>query len=635
MKDLIRHILREHTSEIGETRKISTPEFIEKAKEVHGDKYDYSKVDYKGNKEKVIINCPVHGDFLQAPQSHISQKAGCPKCSGKAEWTDDEIRDEAQKYDARLKFYKGNPRAYGAAKRRGEDFFNDVTSHMIIPHSGRKPPKWTDKKIKQEISKYSSLADLRNSEPGLYGALLRKGEEEFNELTKGLDKKRGKYSDEELENIAKQYTSASEFQKGNQGALAVARERGKDFFERITKHFVKKVREPYTFDEIKKIASKYEHIGEFQKGDSSAYTVARNRGWIGDVTKHMTPLLIHWTYEMVKELAKNFETKKDFREKYDNAYNWMLKNLTEDQFKDVFSHIKNIGNLHKRLIYVFEFPDNSVYVGLTFNPEKRKGQHYKALNSAVRKYIELSGLEPIFKEVTDYMSQEDAVKAEELVEKRYKDEGWKILNVSKTGALGSVIVKWNLDTVKDEALKYKTRTEFSKKSPSAYGAAKKNGWYDEVTNHMSKSKTQKRNFDDIKNVALKYKSPEEFREKDYGAYQAARKNGWYQEVTKHMKRYGSIYDDYEYVKKEALKYNNPADFKKNSLGAYKSAFRNKWYKDLTSHFVKNVPSKWSLDNLKKEANKYKNKKSFRLGSPNAYQTAYKNGVLDQITSHMR
>lgn len=550
-------------------------------------------------------------------------------------WTEDEIRDEAQKYDARLKFYKGNPRAYGAAKRRGNDFFNDVTSHMIEPHSGRKPMKWTDEKIKQEISKYSSLVDLRNSESGLYGALLRKNEEEFNELTKGLDKKRGRYSDEELENIAKQYTSYSEFQKGNNGALAVAKDRGKDFFERITKHFVRKVREPYTLDELRQIASKYKTLGDFQNTDAGAYNVARSKGnfFFKEITAHMVQVN-YWDYQKVEDLAKKYNTKKEFMKAHGGAYNWALSKLSENEFKKIFSHFKSIGNMHKRMIYAFEFSDKSVYVGLTFNPEKRKGQHFKGLNSAVKKYIELTGIQPVFKEVTDYMSQEDAVKAEESVEKRYKDEGWKILNVSKTGALGSVIVKWNLDTVRDEALKYKTRSEFSEKSPSAYGAAKKNGWYDEVTSHMPKSKTQKRDFDDIKNVASKYKSPEEFREKDYGAYQAARKNGWYEEVTKHMKRYGSIYDDYNYVKKEALKYNNPADFQKNSLGAYKSAFRNKWYKDLTSHFIRNAPSKWSLDNLKKEANKYENKKSFRLGSPNAYQTAYKNGVLDQITKHM-
>ena len=57
MKELIRHILREHTREIGESKKLTTPEFIEKAKVIHGNKYDYSKVDYKGNAKNVEIIC--------------------------------------------------------------------------------------------------------------------------------------------------------------------------------------------------------------------------------------------------------------------------------------------------------------------------------------------------------------------------------------------------------------------------------------------------------------------------------------------------------------------------------------------------------------------------------------------------
>ncbi len=46
--------------------KLTTEEFIAKAKAVHGDKYDYSKVDYKGNKDPVIIICPKHGEFSWA-----------------------------------------------------------------------------------------------------------------------------------------------------------------------------------------------------------------------------------------------------------------------------------------------------------------------------------------------------------------------------------------------------------------------------------------------------------------------------------------------------------------------------------------------------------------------------------------
>ena len=51
----------------------STETFISKAKKIHNSKYDYSKVDYKGEKEKIIIICPEHGEFIQEPNSHLSK----------------------------------------------------------------------------------------------------------------------------------------------------------------------------------------------------------------------------------------------------------------------------------------------------------------------------------------------------------------------------------------------------------------------------------------------------------------------------------------------------------------------------------------------------------------------------------
>lgn len=46
-------------------RKYKITEFIEKSKKIHGDKYDYSKVDYKNSKTGVKIICPIHGDFFR------------------------------------------------------------------------------------------------------------------------------------------------------------------------------------------------------------------------------------------------------------------------------------------------------------------------------------------------------------------------------------------------------------------------------------------------------------------------------------------------------------------------------------------------------------------------------------------
>lgn len=56
-------------------------EFIKKANRIHNNKYDYSQVNYINNRKKVCIICPVHGEFWQNPDSHINKKCGCYKCS--------------------------------------------------------------------------------------------------------------------------------------------------------------------------------------------------------------------------------------------------------------------------------------------------------------------------------------------------------------------------------------------------------------------------------------------------------------------------------------------------------------------------------------------------------------------------
>ena len=58
----------------------STEDFIEKARSVHGDKYDYSKVEYRNNRNKITIICPIHGEFEQTPYSHL-EGHGCFPCS--------------------------------------------------------------------------------------------------------------------------------------------------------------------------------------------------------------------------------------------------------------------------------------------------------------------------------------------------------------------------------------------------------------------------------------------------------------------------------------------------------------------------------------------------------------------------
>lgn len=60
-------------------RTVTTESFIAEAKEIYGNRYDYSRVEYKNRDHRVTIICPVHGEFQMYAREHLDGK-GCPKC---------------------------------------------------------------------------------------------------------------------------------------------------------------------------------------------------------------------------------------------------------------------------------------------------------------------------------------------------------------------------------------------------------------------------------------------------------------------------------------------------------------------------------------------------------------------------
>lgn len=145
--------------------KLTTSKFIEKAVLVHGDKYDYSQTTYLGNDKKVEILCREHGVFLQRANDHLSKKAGCPECGGVARYTTDKFVNKAKKVHGELYDYSdteykntetkvniscrehgkflqtphdhlqgaGCPHCAGVARSSTEDFVKKAT----LIHSGR------------------------------------------------------------------------------------------------------------------------------------------------------------------------------------------------------------------------------------------------------------------------------------------------------------------------------------------------------------------------------------------------------------------------------------------------------------------------------------------------------------------
>lgn len=115
-------------------KKMTNQEFINRCKIIHANKYDYSKVVYINNLTKVIITCPVHGDFMQTPDCHLEGK-GCRKCAQKYKPTNEEFINAAKKvhddtYDYTKTVYKSNKSNVIITCRKHGDFKQIARSHL-------------------------------------------------------------------------------------------------------------------------------------------------------------------------------------------------------------------------------------------------------------------------------------------------------------------------------------------------------------------------------------------------------------------------------------------------------------------------------------------------------------------------
>ena len=118
------------------SKKKTTEQFIEEARLIHGDKYDYSKVEYENNKKPVCIICPEHGEFWQAPQNHLSQKQGCPLCNHRSyKYTTEEFIQRARevhgnKYDySKVVYETGRKKVCIICPEHGE-FWQTPQKHL-------------------------------------------------------------------------------------------------------------------------------------------------------------------------------------------------------------------------------------------------------------------------------------------------------------------------------------------------------------------------------------------------------------------------------------------------------------------------------------------------------------------------
>lgn len=142
---------------IGEKKKMSLDLFIEKSKQIHKDKYDYSKVNYVNAKVKVCIICSEHGEFWQTPDNHLQGK-GCIKCGH--EYVNSLKLQSLKAFKKKVQEKYGdmfliNDNTYKNSSTKMEIFCKKHGSFMVTPNNflrGHKCPRCNDSKLETEIS---------------------------------------------------------------------------------------------------------------------------------------------------------------------------------------------------------------------------------------------------------------------------------------------------------------------------------------------------------------------------------------------------------------------------------------------------------------------------------------------------
>ena len=135
--------------------------FIEKARQIHNDKYDYSKVNYVNSRTKVCIICPTHGEFWQTPHNHL-KGYGCVECGKEKSHlpkitTEDFISKSKERHGNKYDYSKAYYKTWDAkvciiCPEHGE-FWQTPSNHI----NGSGCPKCANEKRKNALLKDTKL----------------------------------------------------------------------------------------------------------------------------------------------------------------------------------------------------------------------------------------------------------------------------------------------------------------------------------------------------------------------------------------------------------------------------------------------------------------------------------------------
>lgn len=503
---------------------------------------------------------------------------------GQTKRTFEECLRVARKYKTRADFYKSDCNVYMSAYNHG--WLDKVCSHMIS--RGKPNGYWTFDNCKKHALECKTKTEFMRNFPSAYSIASRNGwiKKICSHMARPTPKRF--WTKERCQAEALKYNSRQDFFNKSNPAYSAASKKG--WIKDICKHMPYQQKEPghWTKENCKAEAAKYNNKSDFRRLSSSAYVATKRNGWMKELCLHMVSLKKHpdgtITKEYCKKLASKYDTKSEFQKNNQSVYNKALK---KGWLPSICKHMKYTGNLYRRAIYVYEFSDKSVYVGLTYNYKQRALRHQTDPRSPVYKKIKAGHAFKLI-QFDKWYSADKVKKIEENYIKHYQENKFTVLNRAKAGGLGGNSTKWTLTEIKKVAVKHKTRVAFQKANPSAYTAAWKKNWLDKVCAHMGPKRGEEPKYSEQECVAkaqkCKYRS--EFQKKYPRHYECSYRNYGLDNACKHMSK-------------------------------------------------KKIKSKWTLSKIKQHAKKFSRRSDFKRYDGGAYSAAKRLGIIDQVCSHMK
>lgn len=553
---------------------MTTEEFIQKAKAIHGDKYDYSKVEYVNATTKVRIMCPKHGEFWQRPSEHL-RGAGCQKCGH--EYVVNLRKKTKEWFLQKAREVHGNLYDYSKV-----DFVNVSTKVCIVCH--KHGDFWQTPH--GHIQGYGCPECSR-----LHAANLRKKtNEEFIEEARQIHGSKYDYSKVQYKDAKTPVTIICpmhrEFRQTPYNHLKGSccpkcqKERIASMQRKTTKWFVEEAKrihgDKYDYSKVGYIDS-YTKVCIICPKHGEFWQMPGNHLKGHGCVKCRADGNTKYNKEICVATARTCSFRVEFFKKYPGMVDCAKRN---GWYEECCAHMGTMGN-KQRIIYAYEFTDfHAAYIGLTFKMEVRNKRHHK--EGAVFEFAQLHHIDiPQPKILTDYMDQEEASVQEGVWLQKYKDAEWMILNRLKTGSLGG-----------QELLDY----------------------------DISKIEESMQGFDKLDDWAKSYKSYREYIRQHQLDYL----------LDKHFpNRMRQIYDDYEECKKAYSQCNSIRQVHDRFPGALAAAKRHGWHKEL-SELCRASNVKWTREALIEQIGRYKTLKEFKDANNGAYQMIKRRGWEDLL-----